>query len=125
MSFLLSITLLDGLFGEVLFWTIKSCLGSEVYTVQTHLAWIKFFSKILAVIIPLVVKYEIGHKGEIKQCEEKRMKSVHVPSDTLITTKEGDTPFSSMHRTDMREAEPVSGTGEGVGEVHTNSQTNQ
>mmetsp|Transcript_16243 Transcript_16243/g.17595 ORF Transcript_16243/g.17595 Transcript_16243/m.17595 type:complete len:253 (-) Transcript_16243:868-1626(-) len=94
-----------GTFGEVLFWAIRLSLGPQVYTTQVHRAWIKFYSKILAVVLPLVVKYEIEHKGEIKQSEERRMTAVQPPSDALITHKENDTIGAST--SGVREAARV------------------
>lgn len=44
-----------GVIGDVLFWTVKHCIGAIAYTPEVELAWIKFYSMILSVIIPLAV----------------------------------------------------------------------
>lgn len=47
-----------GIIGEVMFWSLKVCLG-ELYDKETHHAWVKLFSSMLAVIIPAAVGYEL------------------------------------------------------------------
>lgn len=66
---------LDGIFGEVLFWTLKLTVGKEVYDIITHTAWIKIYSRILSIILPIVVKYELENKDSMMKIGIKRMKS--------------------------------------------------
>mmetsp|Transcript_9930 Transcript_9930/g.10431 ORF Transcript_9930/g.10431 Transcript_9930/m.10431 type:complete len:223 (+) Transcript_9930:107-775(+) len=47
-----------GVIGEVLFYTLKKCLGDETYTTEIDTAWKKVFSVMLREIVPLVVNYE-------------------------------------------------------------------
>ena len=49
---------LDGIVGEVLFYTLKSCLGPE-YDSATHKVWVKIFSRMLMVIVPVAVTFEM------------------------------------------------------------------
>ena len=44
--------------GEVLFYTLKSCLGPE-YDSATHKVWVKIFSRMLMVIVPVAVSFEM------------------------------------------------------------------
>ena len=47
-----------GIIGDVLFWTLKHCLG-EAYDEKTSHAWIKIFSYMLKIIVPVAVADEI------------------------------------------------------------------
>lgn len=49
----------DGLVGEVLFWSIRQCTGPKIYTYDVHQAWIKIYSHMLRVMVPLAVAYEL------------------------------------------------------------------
>lgn len=57
----LCVVRLVGIFGEVLFWTLRVVLGSEDYDFVTHTAWIKFYSRVLDVSVAC---------SEGVQCEE-------------------------------------------------------
>lgn len=64
------------------------------------------------------MKYELEHKGEIKQSEEKRMKSLHTPSNQLILTKEGESLHVSSNQMSMiRGAELTTNAEEGKSEA--------
>ena len=56
-----------GIIGEILFWALETSLTKAVYTESVHIAWVKIFSAMLAVIVPEAVKYELGTTEEIKQ----------------------------------------------------------
>ena len=60
-----------GIVGEVLFWSFRRCLG-DLYDSATHLAWVRLFSSILAVLIPVVVSYELDNNS----AQESRMADV-------------------------------------------------
>lgn len=47
-----------GIIGEVMFWALKTCLD-ELYDKDTHKAWVKLFSAMIAVIVPVAVSYEL------------------------------------------------------------------
>lgn len=48
-----------GVVGEVLFWSIRLCVGASVYTYDVHQAWVKIYSHMLKVMVPLAVAYEL------------------------------------------------------------------
>lgn len=48
--------------GEVMFWTLKHCLG-PAYDGRTHSAWVKIFSKMLKIIVPISVSYELQNNA--------------------------------------------------------------
>ena len=47
-----------GIVGDVLFWTLRKCLGSE-YDALTAVAWTKIYSYMLYVIVPVAAADEI------------------------------------------------------------------
>jgi hemoglobin-like flavoprotein len=48
----------DGVVGEVLFWAIRSCVG-DLYTFDTHKAWVKIYSRMLKTMVPVAVAHEL------------------------------------------------------------------
>jgi hemoglobin-like flavoprotein len=47
-----------GTIGEVLFYSLRKCLGEEAYNPTVETAWKKIYSSMLRIIVPLVVTYE-------------------------------------------------------------------
>jgi hemoglobin-like flavoprotein len=47
-----------GIIGEVLFYSLRVCLGETVYSTSVETAWKKIFSVMLKEIVPLCVNYE-------------------------------------------------------------------
>lgn len=70
----------DGVVGEVLFYTLRRCLGPE-YDSRTHRAWVKLFSRMLSVIVPCAVQFEMRSgtsqatrlAASTKRSEKKKM----------------------------------------------------
>jgi hemoglobin-like flavoprotein len=52
----------DGIVGEVLFWTVRRCLG-EAYTPDVQLIWTKVVSRMLKIMIPCAVAFELQSHG--------------------------------------------------------------
>jgi hypothetical protein len=57
-----------GIVGEVMFWSLKTVLG-ELYDADCHRAWVKLFSSMLAVIVPVAVSSEM----ECNRAQKERM----------------------------------------------------
>lgn len=49
----------DGIVGEVLFWALRLVIGYEVYTDEMHSAWVKVYSRMLRVIVPVAIAWEL------------------------------------------------------------------
>ena len=49
-----------------MFWSLKKCL-CEFYDKNTHRIWVKIFSTMLDVIVPIAVHYELDHKKHIAE----------------------------------------------------------
>jgi uncharacterized membrane protein YgcG len=49
----------DGIVGEVLFWALRLVVGTEAYTDQLHSAWVKVYSRMLRVIVPVAISWEL------------------------------------------------------------------
>ncbi len=75
-----------GIFGEVLFWTLRVVLGPDDYDLITHTAWIKFYSRILDVVVPIVLTHEISQSHMVKEFNAKRLMPVIA---TLDMVKQG------------------------------------
>jgi len=56
-----------GVIGEVMFWTLSQVLGRE-YSSDIHTAWMKIFSTMLRVIVPISINYELqSNAAQIKR----------------------------------------------------------
>lgn len=55
-----------GIIGEVLFWSLKHCLGDS-YDERTNQAWIKIFSYMLKIIVPVSLADEINELNMIRK----------------------------------------------------------
>jgi len=47
-----------GVVGEVILWTLRYCLGDD-YTPEIHLCWLRILCRMLKVMIPVAVKFEM------------------------------------------------------------------
>lgn len=45
--------------GEVLFWSLRQCLGDDIYSIEAHQAWIKIYCHMLKIMVPLAVAHEL------------------------------------------------------------------
>mmetsp|Transcript_7988 Transcript_7988/g.13277 ORF Transcript_7988/g.13277 Transcript_7988/m.13277 type:complete len:277 (-) Transcript_7988:1668-2498(-) len=48
-----------GVVGEVLFWAVRRCLGPECYSFESHSAWVGAYSRMLQIMVPLALAYEM------------------------------------------------------------------
>lgn len=55
-----------GIMGETLIWALSKCLGPTCFTPAVVTAWIRVFCRMLKVMLPLAVAYELDH-GEAQQ----------------------------------------------------------
>jgi len=42
-----------------LFWALRLVVGTELYTDQMHSAWVKVYSRMLRVIVPVAISWEL------------------------------------------------------------------
>lgn len=61
----------------MLLYTIKACVGTEVYTAKVSTGWAKIYSKMLDSIIPVCVNFECEHKTEALLAHDKRFKEYY------------------------------------------------
>ncbi len=52
------------LMGTILLHSVRLCVGEENYTAPVQNAWVQVYSKIMAVVIPVVVSQELPKEGE-------------------------------------------------------------
>lgn len=48
-----------GIMGEALFWALRMTLGDSVYTIDAHRVWVRIYSRMIRVIVPVAVAYEM------------------------------------------------------------------
>ena len=59
-----------GVVGDVLFWCIRLCIGTDAYAPAVQSAWTKFFSMILQIVVPVAVSVQ-GQEPEIERNKYK------------------------------------------------------
>lgn len=100
-----------GLVGEILFYTLRHCLG-PAYTVLVSRAWIKVFSRMLRVIVPKAIALELATEGDnqgrrMSEYEDDERKSEVLETERrqqlVQLSKEGACPFSHESVKDTRE----------------------
>lgn len=64
-----------GVVGEVLLWTLRYVLGDD-YTPEIHLVWLRILCRMLKVMIPVAVKFEMenGRAQQARLAEYKKLK---------------------------------------------------
>lgn len=57
---------IDGIVGDVLLWTIRACVGPQIFDPTTHYAWVKLYSRMLRTMVPCAVAHElkVGSKSQ-------------------------------------------------------------
>lgn len=89
-----------GILGEVMFWTLEKCLGTS-YTPELHRSWVKIFSQMLKVIIPIAIHHELkNNESQIKRLTRGILGTSNstigdgmgVPVDE-ITAENGNCPY--------------------------------
>ena len=53
---------IDGVVGEVLFWVMRRCLG-EAYDNPMHHIWVLIVSRMIKIMVPVAVAYELKTGG--------------------------------------------------------------
>lgn len=72
---------------------MKTVVGANHYPPATHTAFIKFYSKLLSVIIPIVVDYERNHPKELEAHEAARRKLIAPPNQSFEGLNTGNLNF--------------------------------
>jgi len=66
-----------------LFWTLRAVLGDEDYDTVTHTAWIKFYSRMLDVIVPIVLEHEMSQAKVARETNVKRMMPIMATTELI------------------------------------------
>jgi hypothetical protein len=74
-----------------LFWSLNQCLGSEVFTGNVRNGWIKVYSKMLSIMVPVAVAYELAGKS-VKQ--KKRLAD---GKNDVVESKSVDPPVKKNY----------------------------
>ena len=70
-------------------WTIRKVVGDAVYTSDVHHAWVRVYSRMLSLMVPLAVKYEMetfGVRQEQRIKDEKATLSLQLDSRSNCAT---------------------------------------
>jgi hypothetical protein len=80
---------------------LKLVFRGDVYDRVVHTAWVKLYSKILSIIVPIAVEYEMKNSERLSVQHQQRMK-VRIESfnPPATTTDELSVADSSSHSTD-------------------------
>ena len=71
-----------GIMGEVLIWSLNHTLGPSVFTLDCRKAWIRIFCRMIRIMIPSAVQYEL----ENGEAQRLRMKE-HAELETIEDVK--------------------------------------
>jgi len=51
--------MIDGIVGEVLFWSLQKVLGQDCFTEEVLHAWVKVYNRLIRTIVPIAVELEL------------------------------------------------------------------
>lgn len=91
--------------GEVLFHTLKKCLGSS-YTQKVHEAWVKLFSKMLSVIVPEALSCEMDTNPR----QSQQIAKFFMETYTSVYKSRKSISCPASHKTDDRVAKLRNGS---------------
>lgn len=65
-SLILITALIDGIVGEVIIYSLTKCVGDQTMTHAARRGWSKLLSRLLDVILPVVVTYEVENREAVQ-----------------------------------------------------------
>ena len=95
-----------GIIGDVLFWSLHKCVGS-VYDATTSVSWIKIFSYMLSIIVPIAVQDEIDEIINMNKSNKLKGKRSTVQTlvcelDSTLSAKESIKSDRCPHASSMK-----------------------
>lgn len=93
----------DGLVGEVLFWSIKQCIGLDLYSPEVHTSWVKVYSRMLTTMVPVAVMHEMkDNSAQTRRFVGSSASSVSSGEDsTFLNQKHAATGIMSDHSLEL------------------------
>jgi len=79
-----------GIVGEVLFWALRQVVGTEFYTDKMHSAWVKVYSRMLRVIVPVAISWELERGSSkvqstrVSNSRSRAVDSAQLPAQKLM-----------------------------------------
>lgn len=95
-----------------MFWTLREVLGRETFDKNTHTIWIRIFSRILSVVVPVAVSYEIKTGGTNQQARvnaEKDAQRKLIESEVALSQANSRTNSNPSSRPTSAIGSPQSG----------------
>jgi hemoglobin-like flavoprotein len=94
-----------GIVGEVLLWSVSIALGSTLFTFDVERAWVKVFSSLLTIMVPIAVATEIesspecdhlyqSHREVSRKRSELYSTEIYSSDKTLSIVKQKEPPLS-------------------------------
>ena len=70
-----------------MFWALRLVVGTELYTDQMHSAWVKVYSRMLRVIVPVAISWELERgSSKVQSTRVSNSRSRAVDSAYVSTT---------------------------------------
>jgi len=87
--------MIDGIVGEVLFWSLQRALGPECFTSSVKNAWVKVYNRLIRTIVPVAVGLELHgskHKGD--KCNSNENHKLSISGDCCSKNNDRDASIS-------------------------------
>ena len=75
-----------GIMGEVLLWSLNHVLGPDIFNLACKKAWIRIYSRMIRIMIPLAVHYEI-ESGEAQKARILTQDDVEAPVEVVFNSQ--------------------------------------
>ena len=86
--------IIDGIVGEIILFTLRKCCGDS-FTTAAHYGWAKILSRMLDVILPVVVKYEVENAEMVHEKFAARFYGVRAPPADLASARTCPNTFNA------------------------------
>ena len=84
-----------GIMGEVLIWSLNHTLGPSVFTLDCRKAWIRIFCRMIRIMIPSAVQYELEN-GEAQRLRTKLQDEMDIATDSMMRSSQ-NSPVNSKY----------------------------
>ena len=102
--------MIDGIVGEIILFTLRKCCGDS-FTTAAHYGWAKILSRMLDVILPVVVKYEVENAEMVHEKFAARFYGVRAPPADLASARTCPNTFNhsyANHHSNPKQSQAVS-----------------
>jgi uncharacterized membrane protein YwzB len=72
-----------GAVGSIMFWSLKACLA-ELFSVESYVAWVRLYCRLLRIIIPLAIQFEVSENFEMNSLKYSNAKLKPIPKHDVV-----------------------------------------